>query len=347
MTLNIKLCAALVATVCAFTLSACSTIIPTAEQSRESKLRITDKAIFSDQKEMQQLQDNLAMLNKSKGISLDSYLHAKTQCWLDVAAHEYLRNDRSGFIEYALKNTRNGITQMESGVQPNDVAASHRPFCSQAQRACAEVREEHAQHEEKQFGWRHARPYQAIAQDLKRQVSIKEQACVIEQPVAQTIIQAVVPVPVPAIKSEPVAAAVIPPSPPVAPRVISKLVLLSEALFPFNRAEPQDFSPAGKARIDELIAKVKSFSPNEFASYKFQITGYADRFGSENYNRVLAEKRASTIREFLISKGANPSNITASAGAWKATADSCTSGDKQTQIACLASDRRVEIEVTQ
>jgi OmpA-OmpF porin, OOP family len=327
----------LVLAIGALTLNACTTIVSSAEQSRQSTLRITDRAIFADQKEMQQLQDSLAMLNKSKGVSLDSYLHAKTQCWLDVAAHEYLRNDRSGFIEYALKNTRDGISKMESGAKANDAAVTERPYCSQAQRACAEVREEHAQHEEKQFGWRHARPYHAIAQDLKQQVSLKEQACVTEQPVNQPVTRA----------AEPIAAVAPPISTPVAPRVISKLVLLSEALFPFNRAEPQDFSPTGKARIDELIAKIKSFSPNEFASYKFQITGYADRFGSESYNRVLAEKRASTIREFLISKGANPSNILASAGAWKATADACTEGDKQTQIACLASDRRVEIEVTQ
>jgi OmpA-OmpF porin, OOP family len=308
------------------------TIVPHAEQSVASKARITDRAIFADQKEMQALQDRLAMLNKSKGVPLNSYQHAKAQCWLDVAAHEYHRNDRSGFIEYALNKTKIAITSLEGGVVATDSNDKEQRFCSQAERACQEVRQEHADHEERQFGWRHARAYHVIAQDLLKQAKVKEQACV----VANTL-------PATSISTEALRGPVITGS-PVAPMVITKFVLLTDALFPFDKFQEKDLSTLARKHLNQMIEKLPK---QGYATTNISVTGYADRLGTKEYNLALSEKRAQTIRDYLVSKGIAANSIKAQAGEWKNYSDSCNSQDKISQIACLSADRRVEIEVTQ
>jgi OmpA-OmpF porin, OOP family len=314
-----------------FTLAGC-TITPNAEQSVASKARITDRAIFADQKAMQELQDRLAILNKNKSVPLDSYHHAKAQCWLDVAAHEYHRNDRSGFIEYAIDKTKVALTSMENGALATDSNDKEPRFCSQAERACREVRQEHADHEERQFGWRHARAYHAIAQDLLKQSKVKEQACLV--PTAVPVATA------PAFKPE----VMVIQAPPAAPIVITKFILLTDALFPFDKFEEKDLSTVGRQRLNQLIEKLPKLGST---ANKINITGYADKLGTKEYNLALSEKRAQTIRTYLMSKGIAAESIKAQAGEWKNHSDSCNSNDKNSQIACLSADRRVEIEVTQ
>jgi OmpA-OmpF porin, OOP family len=338
----------LTTTVLATLIAGCSsTILPRAEQSEPSTKRITDRAIFADQKEMQALQDRLAVLNQQKSVPLDSYLHAKTQCWLDVAAHEYHRNDRSGFIERALDKTRAGLSDMEAGRTAADAPAAETKYCSQAERACAEVRQEHADHEEAQFGWRHARPYHAIAQDLSRQAKVKEQSCVIAkaaEPAPVIVATAPVAAPVPSVIPPLMAPVALAPAP--APVVITKLVLLSDALFAFNRFEAQDLSSHGKARLADLAQRISSISPSDAARYTVKITGFADRLGNADYNAKLSEKRAQTVRDQLRQAGVGSIQMVTLAGPWNANADSCKALDRKQEIACLATDRRVEIEVT-
>jgi OmpA-OmpF porin, OOP family len=317
-----------------FTLVGCA-ITPTAEQSVASKARITDRAIFADQKEMQSLQDRLAMLNKGKGVPLDSYQHAKAQCWLDVAAHEYHRNDRSGFIEYAIDKTKVALSSLENGAKATDSTDKEPRFCSQAERACREVRQEHADHEERQFGWRHARAYHAIAQDLLKHAKVKEQACVVATALPVTTIAT-------AATSKP--EVMVSQGPPAAPIVITKFILLTDALFPFDKFQEKDLSTGGRQRLNQLIEKLPKLGST---ANKINITGYADKLGTKEYNLALSEKRAQTIRTYLISKGIAAESIKAQAGEWKNHSDSCNSNDKNSQIACLSADRRVEIEVTQ
>lgn len=318
------------------------TIVPPAEQSAPSAKRITDRAIFADQKDMQALQDRLAALNQQRGVALDSYQHAKAQCWLDVAAHEYHRNDRSGFIEKALAKTREGLADMEAGRASADAEAAETKYCSQAERACAAVRQEHAEHEEAQFGWRHARPYHSIAQDLSRQAKDKEQSCVLAK--AAQPPPAVIAAPAP--QANLVVGALAASAPIPAPVVITRLVLLSDALFAFNRFEAQDLSSHGMARLAELAQRISTIPAAETARYTVKITGFADRLGNAAYNAQLSEKRAQTVREQLRRAGLGSIQMVTSAGPWNSNTDSCKMVDRKQEIACLATDRRVEIEVT-
>jgi outer membrane protein OmpA-like peptidoglycan-associated protein len=42
-----------------------------------------------------------------------------------------------------------------------------------------------------------------------------------------------------------------------------------------------------------------------------QVEGYTDSTGTEQFNQKLSEQRANTVRDFLISQGLNPQNVTA------------------------------------
>ena len=326
----------------AHALAACSTIVPKTEQSDLSKQRITDRAIFADQKGMQTLQDRLADINK-KGVNLDSYTHAKAQCWLDAAAHEYHRNDRSGFIEYALKQSSDGIQAMEAGSLPGTLEADHPQACAQARLACQEVAQYHAEHEEKQFGWRHARPYYAIAQDLGRKAASDVEACKVKTAKA-IIAEPVAPVSPPTAPVAPVALAAEPSKPMLPPQIITKLVLQSEALFAFDRFALTDLSPGGKSKLDTLITKLQD-AATQNPTLKVRVTGYADQIGSAGYNQALSEKRAHTVREYLLQSKLGAGNISA-VGAGATINNQCTAGDLKQRASCLAADRRVEIEVT-
>jgi len=44
---------------------------------------------------------------------------------------------------------------------------------------------------------------------------------------------------------------------------------------------------------------------------KLEVEGHTDSVGSEDYNQILSEERASTVRDFLIQQGVTPSLITA------------------------------------
>ncbi|MDR2243794.1 MAG: OmpA family protein, partial [Burkholderiales bacterium] len=77
------------------------------------------------------------------------------------------------------------------------------------------------------------------------------------------------------------------------------------------------------------------------------ITGHADRIGSDAYNQGLSERRAETVRAYLVSKGV-PTDRIESLGMGKTqpvTHTKCRQTNRQQLINCLAPDRRVELEV--
>lgn len=115
-----------------------------------------------------------------------AYHVAKAQCWLDASWHEATRNDRSAFPRAAREQASQLVDALEQrspslpidtpliGTEPmrpdlwNAIAALRTgtgATCAAAKAACAEVKLVHAAHEYRQLGWRHARPYQEIAED--------------------------------------------------------------------------------------------------------------------------------------------------------------------------------------
>jgi outer membrane protein OmpA-like peptidoglycan-associated protein len=110
--------------------------------------------------------------------------------------------------------------------------------------------------------------------------------------------------------------------------------------FKFNRA---DLSAEAQQRLDTLARVLKS---NERVK-EAKIVGYADRIGSVAYNQKLSEKRAETVRGYLISKGYTNANVTETRWVGKSEpSTNCPVMNNRSQlIKCLHNDRRVEVEV--
>jgi len=321
--------------------------------------RISDEAISADQAAYEGLQGRIKALNDRGRPVRDLHL-AKAQCWLDVSFQEYTRNDRSAFPQGALAESEKLIAAMERGASPLPMdtplvngAARLRPDlwaqaeglrthagwrCAQAKAACAEVELVHAGNEHNQQGWRHAKPYVQIAEDLVAEANAQAAACV-PPPVA-------VAAPAPVVMAAPVPA-------PVAPTVITREVyrLVSQVVFNFDRHTAQDMRPASVQQLDGLLAKLRS---DGLSVDSVRVIGHADRLngtGKSDYNQQLSERRAATVRAYLVEHGLKAEQIQADAKGDSQPVEACATMPAKGQQAaprlqeCLLPNRRVEVQV--
>ncbi|WZV76252.1 outer membrane protein OmpA [Burkholderia pseudomallei] len=127
---------------------------------------------------------------------------------------------------------------------------------------------------------------------------------------------------------------------PVAPAITSqKITYQADTLFDFDKAV---LKPAGKQKLDELAAKIQGMNVEVVVA-----TGYTDRIGLDKYNDRLSLRRAQAVKSYLVSKGV-PANKVYTEGKGKrnpVTGNTCKQKNRKQLIACLAPDRRVEVEV--
>jgi OmpA-OmpF porin, OOP family len=135
-----------------------------------------------------------------------------------------------------------------------------------------------------------------------------------------------------------------PPPPPPAPAPapgVQKITLASKALFDFDKAV---LRPDGKAAIDsEIISKLAMIQRLDLVL----VTGHTDRIGTQAYNQKLSERRADAVRDYLVSKGV-PRDKIETLGMGKTQplpGVVCNQKNFKELIACLAPNRRVEVEV--
>jgi OOP family OmpA-OmpF porin len=138
-----------------------------------------------------------------------------------------------------------------------------------------------------------------------------------------------------------VAQAPTPPAPPapVAPAITSqKITYQADTLFDFDKAV---LKPAGKAKLDDLASKIQGLNLEVVVA-----TGYTDRIGSDKYNDRLSLRRAQAVKAYLVSKGIEANRIyTEGKGKRNPVTTGCNQKNRKQLIACLAPDRRVEVEV--
>ena len=151
------------------------------------------------------------------------------------------------------------------------------------------------------------------------------------------------PVPAPAPAPAPAPRATPAPAPAPAPAApgVQKITLASKALFDFDKAV---LKPEGKAAIDsEIISKLSGVQRLELVL----VTGHTDRIGSQQYNQRLSERRADAVRDYLVSKGVPRDKIeTLGMGKTQPVPGVvCNQKSQKELIACLAPNRRVEVEV--
>jgi OOP family OmpA-OmpF porin len=132
-----------------------------------------------------------------------------------------------------------------------------------------------------------------------------------------------------------------PPPPPKPAPVVQKITLASKALFDFDKAV---LRPDGRAAIDnDVISKLPGVQKLELVL----VTGHTDRLGTQQYNQRLSERRADAVRDYLVSRGVPKDRIeTLGMGKTQPVPGVvCNQKNLKELIACLAPNRRVEIEV--
>ncbi|MEX8495662.1 OmpA family protein [Sphaerotilus sp.] len=321
----------------------------------------TDGALMADHQGYNVQQDTIQALNDTGRHRLASYPLAKAQCWLDVSFHEYTRNDRSAFPQGALDASRQITDYLARGGAPGaaENPAQQTPMvndalklrddlwaqaaalkthtgwrCAEKLVACGEVELVHAGNEHRQQGWRHAKPYVQIAEDLIGDARLAAEACpALPVPAPSAAIT-------PAESPQPLAVApVVPP-----PVVHERIVLSSNVLFAFDRRGLADLLPEGRGQLDQLVARLDRVYARVD---RLELVGHTDRLGTEAYNGKLSADRADTVKAYLQQQGVKGDILAVGRGATEPLPHLTCAQHTQAALAkCLQPNRRVEISIT-
>ena len=139
-----------------------------------------------------------------------------------------------------------------------------------------------------------------------------------------------------------------PPSAPivtVAPAPLKERINLgADALFKFDKWQPENILPQGRAELDALATKLREYQT--MGDARIVITGHTDRKGDDMYNMNLSQLRAQTVRAYLVNQGVNPSSMLAvGAGESQPVKECSTNLTRQQEIDCLQPNRRVTLDV--
>jgi OOP family OmpA-OmpF porin len=111
----------------------------------------------------------------------------------------------------------------------------------------------------------------------------------------------------------------------------SKITLQADTLYDFNKS---DLKPEGKATLDKIAA--------DLSKIKLEViiaVGNTDSIGTDAYNMALGQRRAQSVKTYLVSKGVDGSRIyTESKGKSNPVASNATAEGR-------AKNRRTDIEV--
>ncbi|NVO05024.1 MAG: OmpA family protein [Rhodoferax sp.] len=129
----------------------------------------------------------------------------------------------------------------------------------------------------------------------------------------------------------PAAPAAVVPVPAVVAPAPAKVTYAADAFFDFDKAV---LKPEGKAKLDDLVGKVKGISLEVIIA-----VGHTDAVGNDAYNQKLSVARSEAVKAYLVSKGIEKNRVyTEGKGKKQPVADNKTSEGR-------AKNRRVEIEV--
>jgi len=109
--------------------------------------------------------------------------------------------------------------------------------------------------------------------------------------------------------------------------------------FDFNKSTLNAKEKAKLTEVSKIIVESKEVS-------SVDIVGYADMIGKSSYNKRLSTKRAQTVKSYLSTKGLKTRNVRVEGLGESNSVTHCDDKmERKELIACLAADRRVEIEL--
>lgn len=115
--------------------------------------------------------------------------------------------------------------------------------------------------------------------------------------------------------------------------------LATDALFAFGRAT---FSP--NQRHVQLEQLATMLTRRQITAVR--LVGYTDRLGSPDSNRALSRRRAETVRDYLVVRGVPPDVFTVEGRGEADPLVQCPGRKGAKLIACLAPNRRVEVNIS-
>ena len=122
-----------------------------------------------------------------------------------------------------------------------------------------------------------------------------------------------------------------PPTPAPTPAPPVKVTYAADAFFDFDKSV---LKPEGKAKLDDLVGKVKGITLEVIIA-----VGHTDAVGGDPYNQKLSVARSEAVKGYLVSKGIEKNRVyTEGKGEKQPVADNKTTEGR-------AKNRRVEIEV--
>jgi outer membrane protein OmpA-like peptidoglycan-associated protein len=110
------------------------------------------------------------------------------------------------------------------------------------------------------------------------------------------------------------------------------IVNMSDVLFDTGRYTLKPNTQISLAKVSGIL--------QAYPGLKVQVEGYTDSVGSDAYNQKLSENRADAVRDFLVTQGVQPDNISATGyGKAKPVADNATAQGR-------SQNRRVNLVVS-
>lgn len=115
------------------------------------------------------------------------------------------------------------------------------------------------------------------------------------------------------------------------PAAASKVTYAADAFFDFDKSV---LKAEGKAKLDDLVAKIKAINLEVIIA-----VGHTDSVGTDAYNQKLSVRRADAVKAYLVTKGIEKNRVyTEGKGETQPVADNKTTEGR-------SKNRRVEIEV--
>ena len=126
----------------------------------------------------------------------------------------------------------------------------------------------------------------------------------------------------------------------VPPPPVKRIQLSADALFAFDKSDLGNMQKQG-AGWKELESELRNTASIE----RVVVVGHTDRLGSVAHNDHLSSARAKTMGDYLVGRGVPASNIRTEGHGSREPVVQCQAMPQAALIACLAPNRRVEIEI--